>query len=73
MRCLAYLFLMKKRWNYKEAGNPSTVEGLMNSLGIDRILANLLAQRGIETYEQAKKFFRPALEDLYDPFLMKGM
>ncbi|NHB69878.1 single-stranded-DNA-specific exonuclease RecJ [Perlabentimonas gracilis] len=64
---------MKKRWNYKEAGNPSTVEGLMNSLGIDRILANLLAQRGIETYEQAKKFFRPALEDLYDPFLMKGM
>ncbi|MDD3568703.1 MAG: single-stranded-DNA-specific exonuclease RecJ [Bacteroidales bacterium] len=45
----------------------------MNSLGIDRILANLLAQRGIETYEQAKKFFRPALEDLYDPFLMKGM
>jgi len=73
VRCLAYLFLMKKRWNYKEAGNPSTVEGLMNSLGIDRILANLLAQRGIETYEQAKKFFRPALEDLYDPFLMKGM
>ena len=70
---MAYLFLMKKRWNYKEAGNPSTVEGLMNSLGIDRILANLLAQRGIETYEQAKKFFRPALEDLYDPFLMKGM
>jgi single-stranded-DNA-specific exonuclease len=64
---------MKKRWNYKEAGNPSIVEGLMNSLGIDRILANLLAQRGIETYEQAKKFFRPALEDLYDPFLMKGM
>ncbi len=45
----------------------------MGSLGIDRILANLLAQRGIETYEQAKKFFRPALEDLYDPFLMKGM
>jgi len=42
-------------------------------LGIDRILANLLVQRGIETYEQAKKFFRPALEDLYDPFLMKGM
>ena len=73
MRCLAYLFLMKKRWNYKEAGNPSTVEGLVNALGIDRILANLLVQRGIETYEQAKKFFRPALEDLYDPFLMKGM
>jgi single-stranded-DNA-specific exonuclease len=65
--------MMKKRWNYKEAGNPSTIEGLMNSLGIDRVLATLLVQRGIETYEQAKKFFRPTLEQLYDPFLMKGM
>lgn len=64
---------MKKRWNYKEAGNPSTVEGLMNSLGINRVLATLLVQRGIETFEQAKHFFRPALEQLYDPFLMKGM
>ncbi|MFP4555684.1 MAG: single-stranded-DNA-specific exonuclease RecJ [Bacteroidales bacterium] len=64
---------MKKRWNYKEAGNPSTIEGLMNSLGLDRVLATLLVQRGIETYEEAKKFFRPRLEDLYDPFLMKDM
>ncbi len=64
---------MKKRWNYKEAGNPSTIEGLMNSLGINRVLATLLVQRGIETFEQAKMFFRPALEQLYDPFLMKGM
>lgn len=64
---------MKKRWNYKEAGNPSTIEGLMNSLGINRVLATLLVQRGIETFEQAKHFFRPALEQLYDPFLMKGM
>ena len=30
-------------------------------------------QRGIETYEQAKSFFRPSLEDLHDPFLMKDM
>lgn len=64
---------MKKRWTYKDAGNPSTVEGLMNSLGINRVLANLLVQRGIETYEQAEKFFRPKLEYLYDPFLMKDM
>lgn len=64
---------MKKRWNYKDAGNPSTVEGLMSSLGVPRVLANLMAQRGIETYEQAKKFFRPTLDQLYNPFLMKGM
>ena len=64
---------MKKRWTYKDAGNPSTVEGLMNSLGINRVIANLLVQRGIETYEQAEKFFRPKLEHLYDPFLMKDM
>ncbi len=64
---------MKKRWNYKEAGNPSTIEHLMNSLGIDRVLATLLVQRGIQTYEEAKMFFRPRLEDLYDPFLMKDM
>lgn len=64
---------MKKRWTYKNAGNPSVVEGLMNSLGIDRVLATLLVQRGIETYEQAQLFFRPKLENLYDPFLMKDM
>lgn len=45
----------------------------MISLNINKVLADLLVQRGIETFEQAKKFFRPALDDLYDPFLMKGM
>jgi single-stranded-DNA-specific exonuclease len=64
---------MKKRWTYKDAGNPSTVEGLMSSLGIDRVLATLLVQRGIETFEQAQKFFRPKLENLHNPFLMKDM
>ncbi|MDY0348214.1 MAG: single-stranded-DNA-specific exonuclease RecJ [Tenuifilaceae bacterium] len=64
---------MKKQWNYKKAGDPSTAEGLMASLNINRVLANLLVQRGIKTFEQARKFFRPALEELYDPFLMKGM
>ncbi len=64
---------MKKRWTYKNAGDPGIVEGLMKSLGVDRVLATLLAQRGIETYEQAEKFFRPKLKDLYDPYLMKGM
>ncbi len=64
---------MKKRWTYKNAGDPGIVEGLMKSLGVDRVLATLLVQRGIETYEQAEKFFRPKLEHLYDPYLMAGM
>jgi single-stranded-DNA-specific exonuclease len=42
-------------------------------LGIDEILANLLVQRGITTYDEAKNFFRPSLEHLHDPFLMKDM
>ena len=64
---------MKKRWIYKETGNPGTIEGLINVLGIDRVLATLLVQRGIETFEQAERFFRPKLEHLHDPFLMKDM
>jgi len=67
------LVLMKKRWTYKETGNPSTVQRLMNALGIDRVIATLLVQRGIETFDQAERFFRPKLEHLHDPFLMKDM
>jgi single-stranded-DNA-specific exonuclease len=40
---------------------------------VPNLIAQLLLQRGIETFEQAKKFFRPQLHDLYDPFLMKDM
>jgi len=46
---------------------------LSESLGIDEILATLLVQRGITNYEEAKDFFRPSLEHLHDPFLMKDM
>lgn len=64
---------MKRRWTYKNTGDAGIIEGLMESVGIDRVLATLLVQRGITTYDEAKRFFRPALEDLYDPFLMKDM
>ena len=49
------------------------VNSLQESLGVSELVATLLAQRGIETYIQAKKFFRPKLSDLYNPFLMKDM
>lgn len=45
----------------------------METLSIDHNLANLLAQRNISTYEEAKLFFRPSLDQLHDPFLMKDM
>lgn len=64
---------MIKRWTYKEEGNSNTIELLMNELGIDRILASLLVQRGISTFDEARYFFRPSLDTLYNPFLMKDM
>lgn len=64
---------MKKKWTYKETGDPGAVEHLISELGIDRVLATLLVQRGVVTYDQAHSFFRPSLEHLYNPFLMKDM
>ncbi|MBR1869060.1 MAG: single-stranded-DNA-specific exonuclease RecJ [Bacteroidales bacterium] len=61
------------RWILKEAADPEKVGRLSTEVGIDRVLAELLVQRGIETFEQARSFFRPSLDNLYDPFLMKDM
>jgi len=65
--------LMKKKWKYKETGDPGAVDHLMSELGIDKVLATLLVQRGVVTYDQAHNFFRPNLDHLYNPFLMKDM
>lgn len=64
---------MKKYWKIKESGPKSDVEKLMYELNISRVLANLLVQRGITTFNEAKDFFRPELSFLHDPFLMKDM
>ena len=61
------------RWTLKPKPDPSKVEELKKSLQVDDIVATLLLQRGIDTYESAKTFFRPSFEDLHDPFLMKDM
>jgi len=61
------------RWTLKPKPNPKKVALLAKSLNIDLTNAKLLVQRGIETYEQAKAFFRPSLENIHDPFLMKDM
>ncbi|PXY00786.1 single-stranded-DNA-specific exonuclease RecJ [Marinifilum breve] len=64
---------MEKRWVINEPGDEETVGTLMESLGVDRVIANLLVQRGITNFDMAKAFFRPSLDDLHDPFLMKDM
>ncbi len=64
---------MDKRWVIKPQGDDKIIDELALTLDIDKNLANLLVQRGIETFEQARDFFRPDLTLLHDPFLMKDM
>jgi len=61
------------RWTLKPKPNLETVQFLQHALQIEESIASLLVQRSIETYEQAKDFFRPSLNHLHDPFLMKDM
>lgn len=61
------------RWNLKRQPASHKVKHLAQALTIDTVTAGLLVQRGVETYEQAKQFFRPSLSDLHDPYLMKDM
>ncbi len=61
------------RWTLKPKPDPEIVSQLSKDLGVEKPIASLLAQRGVKTFEEAKKFFRPSLEDLHDPFLMKDM
>ena len=61
------------RWTLKPKPEATKVADLQNALQVDEVVSTLLIQRGIETYEDAKTFFRPSLEDLHNPFLMKDM
>ena len=61
------------RWTLKPSVDEHKVQHLVDALAVDRSIAHLLVQRGIETFEEAKAFFRPKIEDLHNPFLMKDM
>lgn len=63
---------MEKRWNLISA-DSTTVKSLQAGLKIHPILCELLVQRGISSFEEAKSFFRPSLDHLHDPWLMKDM
>ena len=63
---------MNKRWTILNT-DEEKVKSLQASLKIHPVVSKILVQRGIETYEAAKKYFRPSLNELHDPFLMKDM
>ena len=63
---------MEKRWKILKA-DESKVLSLKNSLGISLPLCDILVQRGIDSFQKAKDYFRPQLSQLHDPFLMKDM
>ena len=64
---------METRWILNKTVDNQQVAEISKALNIDEHLATLLVQRDITTYDEAKVFFRPALSQLHDPFLMKDM
>ncbi|MAO71496.1 MAG: single-stranded-DNA-specific exonuclease RecJ [Flavobacteriales bacterium] len=63
---------MDARWNIQKS-DSNLVKRLSEELGVNEIVSHLLVLRGVTTYNDAKKFFRPQISDLHDPFLLKGM
>ncbi len=65
--------MLETVWKYADLPEPEKVKALCESLGVKEDVAQLLINRGISDFDEAKSFFRPSFEDLHDPFLMKGM
>ncbi|WP_294963562.1 single-stranded-DNA-specific exonuclease RecJ [uncultured Flavobacterium sp.] len=61
------------RWTLKPKPSEEKIKHLAQALNVEDFVATLLIQRGIETFDEAKNFFRPSLEHLHDPYLMKDM
>ena len=61
------------RWTLKAQPEKEKIDYLTSVLNVDSLIASLLLQRGIQDFDHAKEFFRPQLNDLHDPFLMKDM
>ena len=61
------------RWTLKPEPNSEVVKNLAAALNVDSLIAKLLVQRGISTFDEARQFFRPSLDDLHDPHLMQDM
>ena len=63
---------MSVKWTLQKT-DPREVDQLSKDLGVNHIIAHLLVLRGITKYDQAEHFFRPQVNHLHNPFLMKGM
>ena len=61
------------RWTLKAIPEQERIQYLSHVLGVSPLIAQLLLQRGITDFDEARNFFRPGLEDLHDPYLMKDM
>ena len=61
------------RWTIKPKPSEEKIKQLAAALNVEEFVATLLVQRGIETFEDARQFFRPTLADLHNPYLMKDM
>ena len=61
------------RWTIKPDPEKEKVEKLAKELQVTQTIASILCQRNIETFEEAKNYFRPSVEQIHDPFLMKDM
>lgn len=61
------------KWILREPADPEKAQRLAAEVGIDKVLADLLVKRGVGSFEEARAFFRPTLDNLHDPFLMKDM
>lgn len=64
---------MQKQWRAKPEPDKKTVEALATAINVNKVLSGILVQRGVDTFEKAKNFFRPQYAHMHDPFLMKGM
>ena len=64
---------MSKQWVFRDTADEAKVDHLSRAINIDPVLSSILIHRGIQSFDDAKKYFRPQLGDLHDPFLMKDM
>jgi single-stranded-DNA-specific exonuclease len=64
---------MQKQWRAKPEPDKKTVEALSSAINVNKVLSGILVQRGVDTFEKAKNFFRPQYSHMHSPFIMKGM
>ena len=64
---------MQKQWRAKPEPDKKTVEALSSAINVNKVLSGILVQRGVDTFDKAKNFFRPQYSHMHDPFIMKGM